>query len=791
MLESPNLDDRTFDDLVADARRRIERTCPEWTDLSPGDPGLTLVELFAHLTEVMLYRLNRLPEKAYVEFLRLLGVTLLPPAAARVVLRFERTGLPEKLVRIPRGTRVTVSRSVSTGAQPPVFATVRDVTLATGETHAEVTALEGELVEAELAGVATGLPGLAVQARRPPLAAPAGDEFDLVVGVESQPEAADPRVPVLTYGSKTYRLWREVDHFANLGADRHVYISDRMSGRIVFAPAAQRAGPDGRLAERPLALAEVPPAGREIRLWYRRGGGAEGNVARGALTVLKDPIAGVAVTNPERATGGQPAETLDNALVRGPQEIHSLHRAVTARDFELVALQHSRAVARAKALTQADLWAHAPPGTVEILLVPYVPEPERGHGQATEASLRERETDVAREQIQRVIDERRPLGTMATVHWTRYKPVRVQARVVVRREEDPEAVRRRVVDRLHLSINPLPTSLNPTGWPYGQALRASHVYDIALAEPGVLWVDQVRLLVEEVPDREVRALAADRFQPNTWYAGSDTTLYRSLNDGEGWEPIGRFPDESITVVRPHPQRAGYLAVVTSGEEGARLRLSTDCGETWMDEPYTLAFTVEDAAWTEREGVPVLFMAADAGLYELVVRLGSSPVQVLVDPADQDLGFYAVATYRDAQGRVTVATAAQETAGVFLSNEGGKANTFRQIRPQGTDIRLLTVQRDGPRAFLWAGETTIGEGPGSGGFRWALLGTQDPPEGWEAFGAEWQGGAAEASPSQVRTSWPRLREPACSASTWATPSPHGSAPMPARVFPSPTWTAFRQ
>ena len=90
-LRLPDLDDRTFTQLVDEARRRIEATCPTWTDLSPHDPGMTLVEVFAHLTEVMLYRLNRLPDKAYVAFLNLLGVQRLAPVAASAVLEFRRS----------------------------------------------------------------------------------------------------------------------------------------------------------------------------------------------------------------------------------------------------------------------------------------------------------------------------------------------------------------------------------------------------------------------------------------------------------------------------------------------------------------------------------------------------------------------------------------------------------------------------------------------------------------------------------------------------------------------------
>src|SRR6185295_6624627 len=87
-LPSPNLDDRTFEDLLGEAKARVAQTCPAWTDLTPHDPGVVLLEVFAYLTEVMLYRLNRLPDKVHVELLKLMGVRLYPPSAAVVTLTF-------------------------------------------------------------------------------------------------------------------------------------------------------------------------------------------------------------------------------------------------------------------------------------------------------------------------------------------------------------------------------------------------------------------------------------------------------------------------------------------------------------------------------------------------------------------------------------------------------------------------------------------------------------------------------------------------------------------------------
>ena len=81
-LPVPHLDDRDFARLLEDARALIPSRSPEWSDFTPGDPGMVLLELFAFLTDTMLFRLNRLPEKAYVAFLNLIGVQLEPPMAA-------------------------------------------------------------------------------------------------------------------------------------------------------------------------------------------------------------------------------------------------------------------------------------------------------------------------------------------------------------------------------------------------------------------------------------------------------------------------------------------------------------------------------------------------------------------------------------------------------------------------------------------------------------------------------------------------------------------------------------
>ena len=103
------LDDRDFQGLVDEARRRISERCPEWTEHNVSDPGITLIETFAWMTDQLIYRLNRVPEKLHLTLLELLGIELAPPSAAEVDLRFRLAAPQDRPVTIPAQiTEVTV-----------------------------------------------------------------------------------------------------------------------------------------------------------------------------------------------------------------------------------------------------------------------------------------------------------------------------------------------------------------------------------------------------------------------------------------------------------------------------------------------------------------------------------------------------------------------------------------------------------------------------------------------------------------------------------------------------------
>ncbi|MCW2527150.1 MAG: hypothetical protein JWM76_2010 [Pseudonocardiales bacterium] len=139
-LPAPNLDDRTFQDIVDEAKRLIPRYCPEWTNHNVSDPGVALIELFAWMSEMVLFRVNQVPERLYVHFLNMVGIEPFPPSVARADLTFWLSAVLSTPVIVPAGAQVSTTVSVSSATEEPVvFTTIADLVIAPPELHAAMT----------------------------------------------------------------------------------------------------------------------------------------------------------------------------------------------------------------------------------------------------------------------------------------------------------------------------------------------------------------------------------------------------------------------------------------------------------------------------------------------------------------------------------------------------------------------------------------------------------------------------------------------------------------------------
>jgi predicted phage baseplate assembly protein len=126
-LLTRNLDDRHFQDIVDEAKRLIPVYCPEWTDHNVSDPGVALIELFAWMTDLLLYRVNQVPDKMYIKFLDMIGIRLTPPRPARAPVTFYLSAPQPNDLLIPADTEVATVRTETSEAI--VFTTEADLTI--------------------------------------------------------------------------------------------------------------------------------------------------------------------------------------------------------------------------------------------------------------------------------------------------------------------------------------------------------------------------------------------------------------------------------------------------------------------------------------------------------------------------------------------------------------------------------------------------------------------------------------------------------------------------------------
>jgi len=267
--------------------------------------------------------------------------------------------------------------------------------------------------------------------------------------------------------------WVEVDNFDSSGPkDRH-YAIDREGGIIRFG--------DG-------LRGMAPPRGKQnVRARYAFGGGAIGNRPAKSVAKLKTTVPYVAgVTNFEPATGGANADTGEEIKSWGPSVLRHGYRAVTAEDFEDLALEASPAVARAKTITiefdsiqAADTPIGAisgpiQPGSLVLLLATNGPElpPAASAGilRDVDAYLRARSSAA--------VDIR-----LAGPTWVEVSVLGLD--ITASSAVGTEILRDRIQRGLAEFFHPITGNVEGQGWNFGDLPNESDVYRFVMSIPGV------------------------------------------------------------------------------------------------------------------------------------------------------------------------------------------------------------------------------------------------------------------------------------------------------------------
>ncbi len=295
---------------------------------------------------------------------------------------------------------------------------------------------------------------------------------------------------------KAWVRWESRPNFsASTATDRH-YVVERTRGRVQFG--------DGRAGMLP------PRNPNNILATYRSGGGEVGNIPARAIQVVLGSIPGAQrVINPIEASGGADGELVlkkgtgtgantsaEPILRRGPQLVRHRYRALTALDYEQLALAASPGVAIARAITAADSSGAAPAGGVRVVVVPFAkmtepePMPSRELCRIVQSYLRARAPATAAGQIEVI----KPT----------YLQIGVEAIFVPRAPDAAGLLAQRARLAVLKFLHPIAGGTLGQGWPFGADVHRSDLVAFLHRELGDLlaFVEQLHLLDHGVPAPE-------------------------------------------------------------------------------------------------------------------------------------------------------------------------------------------------------------------------------------------------------------------------------------------------
>lgn len=627
-LPAPNLDDRSFQDLVDEAKRLVQLRCPEWTDNNVADPGVTLIESFAFMVDQLIYRLNRVPDLNYIKFLDLLGEQLRPPSAAIAPVRFSLAVPKATDVLIPAGTLVSTARR---GQDPPIsFSTQTDLDLvsvsrqyiltqavgqeavAQGESmaeHSEFSCFSDlpQVGDALYVGLTQAAPscilrisvdcrieGIGVDPLRPPLITEGWDgqqwtkvhtlkdttgglnqrgTIDLYIeqhalstfsglsagwirvrvvdAVDDQPRyTSSPQIKSIDIatiagittvsqctpitneivgtvtgtpgeilqlnrfplvsgqesltievsGPEGWTVWSRVESFAQSVSTDLCFTVDDIKGQLRFGPMIRNA--DGSVRY----YGATPTSGSTVRVTrYLVGGGIQGNVERGAISVMRTNIASVAkVESIEAAVGGVDPESIESLKDRAALTVRSRNRAVTALDFEQLVRAASRGIVRTKCVDATEL---GKPGTILILVIPQVPEGTYSF-EALQPPI-----EVLNE-LKTYLDLRRLIGTTIRIEPPKYIGVSAMVRLAVKDSHNSAQITADASAAIGSFLHPVTGGYDGAGWPFGRTLVVGDIYGILQNVQGVAYTDLIRLVAVD-PVTGDRGEPGDRIQPGS------------------------------------------------------------------------------------------------------------------------------------------------------------------------------------------------------------------------------------------------------------------------------------
>jgi hypothetical protein len=415
---------RDAESFLRSMRALIPEKLPEWTEYeSEADFGNVLLQLFAHMGDILSYYQDRVANESFlgtaqerrsvIQHLRLIGYALSTAAPASAPLTLSVPASVTEVTTIRRGdafastgqrdkpsVRFEYAReqplTIDWSAIVPDPATDRKV-------YVGVPVEEGRLIKEEILGTSPGTPN-----QRYTLA-----HDKLILRSLGQGQTANRDIIVRTELGQTRDEWtlRESLAFSREGQkDFAIEIDEDDRATVIFG--------DG-------VLGAIPAPGSIIKVSYRVGGGPQGNVLPNSIqTIIDAPpllLLGGEVTNSLPATGGAARESIEHAVSHAPQVFRSLKRAVTAQDYEALALDLKSV---GKVLAEGTSW-----NVVTLFVAP------AGGGHVS---------DVLEADLLAYFEDKRPISTIIEIEDVDYVPIYVTAQVGVKSYYNHDDVKEQV-----------------------------------------------------------------------------------------------------------------------------------------------------------------------------------------------------------------------------------------------------------------------------------------------------------------------------------------------------------
>ena len=345
----PSIDytSRDYASILADMTALIPNFAPQWTNRDPADFGMTLLELFSYMGDILNYYIDRAANESFIttatqrssvlQLAQMLGYTPGSSMASKTTLTFQNsTSSP---ITIPALTQVATSLVANATTSQIIFETDAALTIpaASGSVNgsATVTATQGVTWSNEKIGTSDGSP----------------NQYWAL----SHPYVINNSIHVTINGL----AYTQVDYIIDAGSYDPIFAASTNANNITYLNFG-----DG-------ISGSIPPIG-DIFATYRVGSGSLGNVASNTIKyIILVPgssviPSGLTVSNQDivtsgdgAATGGADAESTNSIRVNAPLSIRTINRAVALLDYSALAVQVSgisKAVATADVYTSVTLY---------------------------------------------------------------------------------------------------------------------------------------------------------------------------------------------------------------------------------------------------------------------------------------------------------------------------------------------------------------------------------------------------------------------------------------------------